>query len=610
MVSSNSTTVRDVIQAVFPNGYLDHDAYSTRLAALKARKKVPVTLHTALVNPPCSAVDLFALAGQLLLKSGAYHHVGPQVPGSDSATMLAVNRTRRNTWMRIGREWRGDGSRTLPPPPAELLKLWEELIAHADERVFRSPGFTVPAKAWWKAAIALFCIADEAARDIGFQTGGRKSAQADYIEAPIRARQANPRTTADKRGPSTLSRANPDQLCVLPKSRTPKVGCTIRSLSHNLAILPGRGLARAHWSFTPTSALPPGDGDPVPFNLVVLPLPFGIQATAFKGLPSKDGTWGWFDVQPHWCPASERGTTPPGLPAFLEFVDQVIARAVEDVGTVHALVLPEVALSYDVFRALCEHLKGADGFELLISGLFDGPKPVGKGLRHGNFTGMARFARSGTVAAFDMSIREKHHRWRLDRAQIETYALGSALDVNRGWWEHIDLLGRSLDIFVLRGGATVTTLICEDLARNDPCQELVRGIGPNFVVALLMDGPQRKDRWPARYATVLAEDPGSSVLSVTSFGLIRRTNQVGIHPPADQIGLFRDDTGTTTEIKLPTGAQAVCLTLQPTKITEHTLDGRGDKADAQSWRLTGVQPVRIANPNVKLMEGLWTEPLP
>jgi hypothetical protein len=149
------------------------------------------------------------------------------------------------------------------------------------------------------------------------------------------------------------------------------------------------------------------------------------------------------------------------------------------------------------------------------------------------------------------------------------------------------------------------TLICEDLARNDPCQELVRGIGPNFVVALLMDGPQRKDRWPARYATVLAEDPGSSVLSVTSFGLIRRTNQTGRYPPANQIGLFRDDTGAATEINLPVGAQGVCLTLQPSAITERTLDGRQDKGDAQSWRLTAVQPVAVSLSDRSIMEGRW-----
>jgi len=91
--------------------------------------------------------------------------------------------------------------------------------------------------------------------------------------------------------------------------------------------------------------------------------------------------------------------------------------------------------------------------------------------------------------------------------------------------------------------------------------------------------------------------------------LIRRSNDAGFHAPANQVGLFRDDSGNTAEIKLPAGAKAMCLTLQPTNLTEHALDGRPDRGDAQSWRLAGMQPVRIAEPNARLMEGFWTEPL-
>lgn len=228
-------------------------------------------------------------------------------------------------------------------------------------------------------------------------------------------------------------------------------------------------------------------------------------------------------------------------------------------------------------------------------------------VRKGNFAGMARFIRFGDnpSATLNMSVREKHHRWRVDGGQIETYALGSALDVNRRWWEGIDILSRSLDVFVLRGNATITTLICEDLARNDPCQELVRGIGPNFVVALLMDGPQRGDRWPARYGTVLADDPGSSVLTLTSLGLIRRSNETGLFPPADQIGLFRDDTGKVTELRLPPKAQAICISLRPSRLKEFSIDGRHDNCDAQAWRLGAVVPVRLADPHPRIMEGDW-----
>jgi hypothetical protein len=48
-----------------------------------------------------------------------------------------------------------------------------------------------------------------------------------------------------------------------------------------------------------------------------------------------------------------------------------------------------------------------------------------------------------------------------------------------------------------------------------PGADVMNAIGPNLVIALLMDGPQREHRWPGRYATVLADDPGSAVLTVT-----------------------------------------------------------------------------------------------
>src|SRR5687768_17746605 len=38
------------------------------------------------------------------------------------------------------------------------------------------------------------------------------------------------------------------------------------------------------------------------------------------------------------------------------------------------------------------------------------------------------------------------------------------------------------------------SLICEDLARQDPIAELVRHVGPTLVVTILMDGPQLKNR--------------------------------------------------------------------------------------------------------------------
>ncbi|WP_143239447.1 hypothetical protein [Agrobacterium rosae] len=594
------------MRVTFPNGYIDYDSYLRRLAAAQHGSISDVKLCTDFEAPPVSAVDLFALTGQLLLRSGAYHHVSPQVNGATQKRMILVDQSDRERWRAVGEVWSGRGQKQLPAPPISLLDAWKMLSLSFDEPIFKAAGNQKRAREWWKVALELFAIADEAALDIGFDTEAPgKSAQSLFIERPIReALKVGSHSDAQLR-PFTMSAADPDHVCVLPKSRTARMGCTLRSLSHNLSLLPERGVARAYWSLAPETEEVPDASDPKPFNVVILPIPFAIRASAFKGFPSEEGSWGWFDVEAHWCAPSGGTLEPNGLATFLMFVDGVLDNAAKDSGPVHGLILPEVALSEDVFRALCEHLKGRQEFELLVSGLFDARVPSAKHLRSGNFTGMARFLRTPEKQGFDISIREKHHRWKLDRSQIETYSLGASLDINRGWWEHIDILSRSIDVFVLRGNATITTLICEDLARNDPCQELIRSIGPNFVIALLMDGPQLKHRWPARYATVLADDPGSSVLTVTSLGLIRRSNATGKYPESNQIGLFQDDAGDVTELKLPTNAQALCLTLQPTKITERTLDGRRDKGDAQSWRLAGIQPVFVEKPEPSILAGQW-----
>jgi hypothetical protein len=120
----------------------------------------------------------------------------------------------------------------------------------------------------------------------------------------------------------------------------------------------------------------------------------------------------------------------------------------------------------------------------------------------------------------DVSQR-KHHPWKLDEGQVIQYGLGGVLSPYREWWEYIDCTDRCLNFISMSEDLVMCALVCEDLARPDPVANIVRSVGPNLVIALLMDGPQTKERWAARYATVLADDPGCSVLSLTSFGMAR-----------------------------------------------------------------------------------------
>jgi hypothetical protein len=123
-----------------------------------------------------------------------------------------------------------------------------------------------------------------------------------------------------------------------------------------------------------------------------------------------------------------------------------------------------------------------------------------------------------------------------------------------------------------------------------------------------MDGPQLPDRWSARYATVLAEDPGSSVLTLTSTALLERANREGRFKKSRSIALWKQDNGSATTIELPNEYHAIVLTLSGYRSTEVTLDGRPNK-DGRAWRYHGQQPIRLLPQNdaqsemIKLMVG-------
>ena len=188
--------------------------------------------------------------------------------------------------------------------------------------------------------------------------------------------------------------------------------------------------------------------------------------------------------------------------------------------------------------------------------------------------------------------QDKHHRWRLDKRQIVQYGLGSCLDVAVKWWEHISVGNRELNFVALDDWLTVCPLICEDLARQDPISELVRAVGPNLVIALLMDGPQLASRWPARYATVLADDPGSSVLTLTSIGMAELSRPPSVADTSRAIALWKDaKTGEAISIQLPPNKDGVVLSLSRELVKEYSADGRDDGRTTGYPTLSGIHYV-------------------
>jgi hypothetical protein len=188
--------------------------------------------------------------------------------------------------------------------------------------------------------------------------------------------------------------------------------------------------------------------------------------------------------------------------------------------------------------------------------------------------------------------QHKHHRWCIDASQVHQYHLGSALHPKKKWWENIDVNERKLHFITATGWLTVCHLICEDLARQEPVASVVRAVGPNLVIALLLDGPQLTDRWPGRYASVLADDPGSSVLTVTSLGMSLRSWS-SQHKPSRVVALWKDPRRGTQTIELEKDHEAVLLSLTALWTREWIADGRCDNETAAQLVLSGVEQIRV-----------------
>jgi hypothetical protein len=160
------------------------------------------------------------------------------------------------------------------------------------------------------------------------------------------------------------------------------------------------------------------------------------------------------------------------------------------------------------------------------------------------------------------------------------------------WWEKIDVSNRTCVFTVVRWGASVTVLVCEDLARFDPVLPVINSVGPNLVIALLMDGPQLERRWPGRYATVLADDPGSAVLTLSSLGMLRRSSMPGAGEQR-QIALWKQSGGSACELSLPAGDHALVLSLTTSTYRQTTMDRRNDGGTARRFVLSGARGVRF-----------------
>jgi hypothetical protein len=258
-------------------------------------------------------------------------------------------------------------------------------------------------------------------------------------------------------------------------------------------------------------------------------------------------------------------------------LDRVLVAACREAGSVDVVCLPESAVEEGEIGEL-EALLHDHGVIALVAGVRQQSPEPGRAPYNWLHIGFnPRLVKGGSLPT-DPSppwfhIRQrKHHRWSLDEAQIYEYHLGGVLHPHVGWWESMEVPRRSIQ-FVEVAELTLAALVCEDLAQNDDVAELIRQVGPTIVLTAVLDGSQLNSRWAERYASVLADDPGSAVMTLTSYGMVQRSRPHGRAASA-VVALWKDPSRGVREIPLEAGAHGVLLTVCTDRATRRSADAR------------------------------------
>ena len=491
----------------------------TLIASLLGRR----TVGTCPPWPP----DVFAVAASLMRRTSAYVEI--------------VERWRPPTGFgehcrTVGAAWRECWMRREPPPP-DVVTAWRALSAQRDVPV----GTPRPTLALVDPLAHLLAYSDETAHDVGTTSRHPFVRDAELLLA-----------LSGSLGREVSAQA----VTVLPKIHTPRAGMTLRSLSHHLAVIEAPDVT-PHWASRPARDRPIDR-----LSALLLPWPLEMSPRAFHFGATTSGHW----AEGHGMFRYEAAPFPQAQ--ALEAIEEANRRAASPIDVV---VLPEQALTEDEAIELAE----ASGVTV-IAGVHGGPNAR----ENASIVVDPQWARGPRSRGHGVSRfrQQKHHRWCLDAGQIRRYGLGARLDPSsaHAYWEDIALGRREVYFHAFDDDLTYSVLVCEDLARQDPLADVLRAVGPSLIFALLLDGPQLVHRWPARYAAVLAEDPGSSVLTLTSYGMAQLSR-----PPSPAIALFGDgSTGAITELALAPGAVGLVVTLARRDTTEVTADSRKARSHA------------------------------
>jgi hypothetical protein len=366
---------------------------------------------------------------------------------------------------------------------------------------------------------------------------------------------------------ASLSQCDKSNGAIQFKSHTPQAGISLNSLSHDLAyIKPGVEVAALVGKSIRPTELKIQPTEPNQYNVLVLPWPLEVKDEFFK--PDNKPTlqmneeFGFFAYENHQT-----------------ITHKMIEYAIESSGgqiLLDLVVIPECAVNSNDKTKLLSGLR--DYFSernieppVIIFGVFGG----GDSVESYGENSLELLYHNRFVEHYVGENQKKHHRWALDATQLNTYGLGHVLSTDKvKWWENCSIGDRKL-ISYRDEHIHICPLICEDLARQDPIAPVVRALGPDLVVALLLDGPQMEERWPGRYSLALVDEPGCSVLSISPYGMTQRSTNGVEHDPSSKVALW-SDTRSCEVLELEPDKIAIVLKLKFEDQKQWSADGRAE----------------------------------
>ena len=554
---------------------------TTVLAAVNSHAEEPTPASTwyALAGGPFTdellewPADLFALTNVILKRTEAYRFVLSPPSGEEWPPR------RFPSWSDAvedaGRQWSVWLEDQKSPFPEILAEEWT---------VFRERAGTpledlAEGRDWQmcEALLTLHAIADEACAGLGMALD-RSDGKGCLYRA--RGRELLART-------GSLARIQSHSARVLPKVCTPPNGTSFRSFSRYACVQsPG---VEARWHKVPVRRSGT-EFQARHANLLLLPWPLRVRESDFRRVGSVQRLakepFGFFEFAP-----SEK--------LDLDLVSRMIVAARDEVDSVDGVLLPESAVDENEVEDL-ETVLDRHGVAMLITGVRQHSPQLGR--FPGNWVHVGANPRLEKGVSIPTSSGEpwfhirqnKHHRWSLDEGQILQYHLGGVLHPNIRWWEAMEVPRRTVHFVEHGDEIAIVCLVCEDLAQIDSVAEVIRSVGPTVVFTPLLDGPQLSSRWAARYASVLADDPGSAVLTLTSFGMVQRSRPHR-RDTSPVVALWKDPVGGLREIPLEAGAQGILLTLSSDRGTRRSADGRCPVDNVIEQFDVAVHQVRAGN---------------